>query len=65
MSSLMTEQVRHDFRLFAGRANPALAKEIAAILGVEMGKISIGPFPNSETRVQIESCYESCYEILL
>lgn len=54
MSSLMTEQVRHDFRLFAGRANPALAKEIAAILGVEMGKISIGPFPNSETRVQIE-----------
>ncbi|MYG00009.1 ribose-phosphate pyrophosphokinase [Candidatus Poribacteria bacterium] len=50
----MTEQVRHDFRLFAGRANPALAKEIAAILGVEMGKISIGPFPNSETRVQIE-----------
>jgi len=48
------QQVRNDFRLFAGRANPALAKEIAAILGVELGKITIGPFPNSETRVQIE-----------
>lgn len=48
------QQVRNDFRLFAGRANPALAKEIAALLGVELGKITIGPFPNSETRVQIE-----------
>ncbi len=48
------QQVRNDFRLFAGRANPALGKEIAAILGVELGKITIGPFPNSETRVQIE-----------
>ncbi|MDE0636463.1 MAG: ribose-phosphate pyrophosphokinase [Candidatus Poribacteria bacterium] len=48
------QQVRNDFRLFAGRANPALAKEIAAILDVELGKITIGPFPNSETRVQIE-----------
>ena len=53
MSNLI-EQVRSDFRLFAGRANPVLAKEIAAILGVELGKITIGPFPNSETRVQIE-----------
>lgn len=48
------QHVRNDFRLFAGRANPALAKEIAAFLGVELGKITIGPFPNSETRVQIE-----------
>ena len=48
------QQVRNDFRLFAGRANPALGKEIAALLGVELGKITIGPFPNSETRVQIE-----------
>lgn len=54
MSSLIDQEVRSDFRLFAGRANPALAKEIAGILGVELGKISIGPFPNSETRVQIE-----------
>lgn len=54
MSTLIDQQVHSDFRLFAGRANPALAKEIAAILRVELGKITIGPFPNSETRVQIE-----------
>ena len=54
MSPLIDQQVSDDFRLFAGSANPALAKEIAAILGVELGKITIGPFPNLETRVQIE-----------
>ena len=54
MSPLIDQQVSDDFRLFAGRANPALAKEIAAILGVELSKISISPFPNDETRVQIE-----------
>lgn len=54
MSTLIDQKVSDDFRLFAGRANPALGKEIAAILGVELGKISICPFPNSETRVQIE-----------
>ena len=54
MSTPIDQQVSSDFRLFAGSANPALAKEIAAILGVELGKITIGPFPNLETRVQIE-----------
>ena len=54
MSTPIDQQVSDDFRLFAGSANPALAKEIAAILGVELGKITIGPFPNLETRVQIE-----------
>ena len=54
MSTPYGQHVRHDFRLFAGRANPELAEDIASSLGVELGKISIGPFPNSETRVQIE-----------
>ena len=54
MSTLTDQQVSDDFRLFAGRANPALAKEIASTLGVELSKISISPFPNDETRVQIE-----------
>ena len=54
MSTPIDQQVNDDFRLFAGRANPALAKEIAAILRVELSKISISPFPNDETRVQIE-----------
>ena len=54
MSTPIDQHVNDDFRLFAGGANPALAKEIAAILGVELSKISISPFPNDETRVQIE-----------
>ena len=54
MPTTIEGEVGGDFRLFAGRANPALAKEIAARLGVELGKISIIPFPNSETGVQIE-----------
>lgn len=54
MSMTIDGEVNDNFRLFAGRANPELAKEIAAILGVELGKISLAPFPNSETRVQIE-----------
>ena len=52
--SMIMEGVSSDFRLFSGRANPEFAKEVAAILGVELGRISIRQFPNSETSVQIE-----------
>jgi ribose-phosphate pyrophosphokinase len=41
-------------KLIAGRANPKLAKEIAAALGVPLCDIRISTFPNSETHVQIE-----------
>ena len=44
MSTITNGEVRDDFRLFAGRANPELAKEIAAVLGVELGKISVSTF---------------------
>lgn len=54
MSTTTEGKVGGDFRLFAGRANPELAKEIATILGVELGKISISTFPESEIHVQIE-----------
>lgn len=52
--SMIMEGVGSDFRLFSGSANPEFAKEVAAILGVDLGRISIRPFPNSETSVQIE-----------
>ena len=48
------ESVTRDFRLFTGRANPELGKEIGSILGVELGKIAITTFPDSEIHVQIE-----------
>lgn len=43
-----------DFRLFCGRANPDLGKEIAEILGVSLGKICISTFADSEVHVQID-----------
>ncbi len=40
-------------RLFAGRAHPALAEEIAKLLQAPLGKVQISTFPDSETHVQI------------
>lgn len=45
---------RGRLRLFSGRANPELAIEIAQILDVEPGQISINSLHDSETHVQIE-----------
>ena len=54
MSTAGMDHVNRDFRLFTGRANPELGKEIGSILGVELGKIAIATFPDSEIHVQIE-----------
>jgi ribose-phosphate pyrophosphokinase len=43
-----------DFKLFCGRANPDLGKEIAEILSVSLGKIRISTFADSEIHVQID-----------
>jgi len=43
-----------DFKLFCGRANPDLGKEIAEILGVSLGEIRISTFADSEVHVQID-----------
>jgi ribose-phosphate pyrophosphokinase len=43
-----------DFKLFFGRANPDLGKEIAEILSVSLGKIRISTFADSEIHVQID-----------
>jgi ribose-phosphate pyrophosphokinase len=40
--------------LFTGNANPALAHEIAAHLGVEVGKASVGRFSDGEVTVEIQ-----------
>ena len=41
-------------KLIAGRANPELAKEVAAALGTELCDIRINTFADTETHVQIE-----------
>jgi ribose-phosphate pyrophosphokinase len=40
-------------QVFSGNANPALAKEIAAYVGVPLGQASVTSFPNGETAVKI------------
>lgn len=41
-------------RIFSGNANPALAKEIADHLGIELGNAFVGHFNNGETQVIID-----------
>jgi ribose-phosphate pyrophosphokinase len=41
------------FKVFAGSSHPEFAKEVAKCLGVELGLVSLGKFPDGETAVQI------------
>jgi ribose-phosphate pyrophosphokinase len=43
-----------DFKLFTGNSNLALAKEIAAYLGQDLGKATVTTFSDGEIRVRIE-----------
>jgi ribose-phosphate pyrophosphokinase len=40
--------------LFTGNANPALAREIATQLGVELGQALVGRFSDGEVRVEVQ-----------
>ncbi|MDE2125875.1 MAG: ribose-phosphate pyrophosphokinase [Armatimonadetes bacterium] len=42
------------FRIFAGNANPQLARDIAAVLKVQLGAITVSRFADGESRVKIE-----------
>jgi ribose-phosphate pyrophosphokinase len=44
----------HKLKVFTGRANPALAEQIAHCLGDALGKITLGNFPDGENSVRIE-----------
>lgn len=43
-----------DLMLFSGNANLVLGKSIADYLGVDLGKISLGAFPDGETSCKID-----------
>ena len=45
---------RRGFKLLAGTANPALAEEISACLGIELGKVTISRFSDGEIFVRID-----------
>ncbi len=44
----------NDLKIFSGRANPELTKRICAYLGLPLGKISLGNFPDGEISCRIE-----------
>lgn len=46
--------IEHPLRIFSGSAHIDLAREIADILGVELGKSTAEKFPDSETYVTID-----------
>lgn len=41
-------------KLFSGKANPALAKEICAYLGINLGEATVSSFSDGEARIRIE-----------
>ena len=43
-----------DFKLFSGNANRELSQRIANYLGVSLGEIALGAFPDGETSCKIE-----------
>ncbi|MCA9236138.1 MAG: ribose-phosphate pyrophosphokinase [Planctomycetales bacterium] len=43
----------HDLKLFSGNANKALSQQIADYLGVPLGQISLGKFPDGEISCKI------------
>jgi ribose-phosphate pyrophosphokinase len=44
----------HKLKIFSGRANKPLAEGIAKVLGVPLGNMTIGDFPDKETSIRIE-----------
>ncbi len=57
-------QDEKQIKVFTGRANPLLGKEIAKELGLELGKITIKPFADGELYVQIQESVRG-HEIFL
>jgi ribose-phosphate pyrophosphokinase len=45
----------HKMQVFAGSDSRSLAEEIAAYLGMELSRLTIGSFPDGETMVKVES----------
>ncbi|MDO5289260.1 MAG: ribose-phosphate pyrophosphokinase [Pseudomonadota bacterium] len=43
-----------DFLLFTGNANPALAQEVADVLGIRLGAADVGRFSDGEVTVEIK-----------
>ena len=47
-------ELYHNLRIFTGNANPRLADDICAYLGIPLGKAEVSHFPDGETKIRIE-----------
>ncbi len=50
----MMDNLNHDLKIFAGRANPELVQRICNHLGLQMGRARIETFPDGEAMVKLE-----------
>jgi ribose-phosphate pyrophosphokinase len=50
----MTGNNNHKLKIFSGRANRSLAENISKHLGVQLGNLNLGNFPDGETSVRID-----------
>ena len=51
--------------VLSGRAHPALSAEIAEYLGIELGAVDVGRFPDGEISVQLEQNIRGCDVFLI
>lgn len=51
--------------LLSGRSHPALAQEIASYLGLELGAVELGNFPDGETSVRLLQNVRGCDVFLI
>ena len=49
----MSERVKDELEIFTGNSNAALAREIAEHLGVKLGQVEVGRFPDGEVMVEV------------
>ncbi|XP_074264708.1 ribose-phosphate pyrophosphokinase 1-like [Silene latifolia] len=59
-NSVKTSDENTKLKLFSGTANPALSKEIAYYMGLELGKVNIKRFADGEIYVQLEESVRGC-----
>ncbi|MBY9078968.1 ribose-phosphate pyrophosphokinase [Paenibacillus sp. HN-1] len=55
----------HSLRIFSGSSNPKLASDVAARLGVELGRIKLTRFKSGEIYVHYEESIRNCDVFLL
>lgn len=60
VSNKMSEYKDSSLKVFTLNSNPKLAEEIAANIGVELGKSSVTKFSDGEIQINIEESIRGC-----